>query len=399
MKKISILSLVCMLAACGGGSGGSSTSYHKIDVVRAGTAGTVTEGAAESNSVLTSMVSEIGVATDGSTVNIGRSPFTYNGKTYDSYKLDNVKFASADEGFGGEFQFVIDETTGEITHLYMLPDEEDDPEDEGMIFERVDYNPENKDASKQFTGQVNHNGLQDAVLTYNSLGSKMGLRYSDFGGIDIDVLDGWRPVFMGGYDVKKIEHEDIADDATFNGKATGSVIAIHNGEGTGEGLTLDADAKLTFNKNTGASELTAKFANWYDVKYTESGDDKTMVLNHYKGADDAFRMLSDTGNGVTLDNSVSQYEYNYQDVPNGATIEQINENSNNKEAIDRINSDIRYYGDNNVPYESVGIVQVRDCAGGVCGDVAVGFSDDPEDPLTMHRNDEVRMNLGFGAKR
>ena len=394
MKKILVLCAMCSLAACGGGSGGhKGDSFHEIEVMRAGSGvGTISAEAAESNAVVTSMVSEIGVATDGSTINIGRAPFIHNGKEYQSYKLDDVDFSFADEGFGGKLKFTIDDATGEITKFTVVADEEDETD---KVFER-------KNKTKEFAGKVNHKGWVDAVLTYDSKGKNVKLKYSDFGGFDIDVVDGWRPVFIGGYDVKKIEPNDISETAKFKGKAVGSVIAIHDGEGSGTGITLDSNAELTFDKNTGTSTLVAKFKNWYDVKYTESGDEKSIALSNYSNKDNAYRMFADTGKCVTLSNSdKAQYEYDYGDIhiDENTTVADINAAAA-KEDTNLISSDIRYYGDNKIPYESVGMIQVRDCANGVCGDVVVGIDRDAEeDPLIQRQNDEVRMNMAFGVKR
>lgn len=400
MKKFAILTSVLALTACGGGSGGGhsgavSGSEYNIDVIRAGTGGSVSVAAAESNDVVTSMVSEIGVASDGSVVNIGRGSFTYNDKEYTSYKLDNVRFTMADEGFGGEMKFDVDEN-GEITKFTILADDEDD-EDGDKVFERI--TDPNGEKTNKFTGQVRTEQLVDGILTYNSLGESVGLKYSDFGGIDIDVIDGWRPVIIGGYDVKRINPNNIEKNATFAGKATGSVAEIRNGEGSGTSITLDGDANLTFDAHSGASELRATFDNWYDMKYTENGNDKSVVLNNYTNENNAYRMLDDTGNGITLNDAV-QYEYDYKDVDMTGIhdVDELNARVD-KEAINRINSDIRYYGDANVPYESVGIVQVRDCANGICGDFATDIDFDNNDRIIPDRNPEVRMNLGFGVKR
>jgi len=357
MKKLTILTSVLALAACGGGSGGSSGGSSIVTPTPIARMGTVTQNAIDSNAAVTGMVSEIGRATDGSTIdvdNVSRSAttrFTYNGKEYESYKLNDVNFIMADEGFGGEMTFGVDETTGEITSFVLLPDEED-PEDKGMTFERAGYDPNDAEKSKQFTGQVNHNGHQDAVLTYNSLGKDVGLKYSDFGGFDIDVIDGWRPTFAGGYDVKKIDTQDISNDVTFTGKATGSVVAVLGGEGSGVALPLDSNANLTFNKNSKTTTMTASFDNWYDVEYTKVGNDTGNVA-FTNGKNEDFYLIGDTqGNGRTV--SVT-------------------------------GEDVRYFGDNNIASEAAGIIQVRDCNGKTCDN---DYDNTPE----------VRMNLSFGVK-
>lgn len=309
------------------------------------------------------------------------------------FNLKDVDFTMADEGFGGNMKFDVDEKTGEVTKFIMLADEEDDTD---LVFNRIGK-------SNKFSGKVNHEGWQKAKLTYDSLGKELGLRYCDFGGFDIDVIDGWRPVFIGGYDTKKIEPRNIVKSETFTGKATGSVVSILDGEGSGRALPLDANAQLTFDNNTGASELIAKFNNWYDVKYTENGDNKSIVLKNYTNSDTDFRMLRDTGSGVTISNADGvQHEYNFENhipVDEFSTIESLHASADDEE-LNFINSDIRYFGNNNIPVEAVGIVQVRECADNRCGDVITGIDTSrPDNQIDMRRNDEIRVNLGFGVKK
>ncbi len=323
-----------------------------------------------------------------------QTPLTDLQQKTEVFNLKDVDFTMADEGFGGKMRFNVNEQTGEVNEFIVLADEEDD-DDDNKVFVR-------DGTSNEFTGRVED--WDNAKLKYTSMGKDLGLRYSDFGMLEINAIPNWRPVFVGGYDTKKIEPHNITNSETFTGKATGSVASILDGEGSGRALPLDADAKLTFDKNSGDSELIAKFNNWYDVKYTENGDDKSIILTNYTNEDTDFRMLRDTtGNGVTISNADGvQHEYDYRhDIPldEHSTVASLNAAAEDED-VNRINSDIRYFGDNNIPVESVGIIQVRDCADNRCGDVITGIDTTrTDDQIEMRRNDEIRLNLSFGVKK
>ena len=95
MKKLSLLSLVLALAACGGGSGGggSGGGSHGVPYARVA----MTPEARASNKEITQMASEILVATDGGSPVVQRSgTASYQGKKYTSYRLDDVKFFTAE---------------------------------------------------------------------------------------------------------------------------------------------------------------------------------------------------------------------------------------------------------------------------------------------------------------
>lgn len=96
MKKLSLLSLVLALAACGGGSGGGGSGgggSHGVPYARVA----MTPEARASNKEITQMASEILVATDGGSPVVQRSgTASYQGKKYKSYRLDDVKFFTAE---------------------------------------------------------------------------------------------------------------------------------------------------------------------------------------------------------------------------------------------------------------------------------------------------------------
>ena len=115
----SVLSALA-LVACGGGSGGSGTGASDLRQVI-----TPDSQAAQSNAAVTSMASEILVAKDGSVVTpaLGRSgSANYNGKTYTSYRLDDVDFKIGGED--SKLKFEVD-SKGQIIALTKL-DRSDD---------------------------------------------------------------------------------------------------------------------------------------------------------------------------------------------------------------------------------------------------------------------------------
>ena len=380
MKKyVSLLSLLVLTACATGGNGPD----ERFRVASSSKFLYATEQAADSNKVITPMNSEV-VVCNGTcpahldritgTPSHARVSLTQQGATELAvYDLSDVTFTMADEKFvpGEEsFTFVIDNTDangsrGKIIGIDRGFGKEDSfPEgEEAVLVRRREY--------ATFDGYVNDKASEEAednwkkaTYTYKSWGSDK-LRFSDFGTLTINETGEngktWNPVFIGGYDAaKKIDPKTVASQTVeFSGTAAGFVSAISAGEDSGTSIGLkDTDAKLvlTVDGNTATSELNAKFNNWYDVAYTETGDTKTIVLSNYQGMED-YKMLTpaDGDGNVTIGDA-------------------------------RVNSDIRYFGDNEKPSEAVGIIQVRDCNGGVCAGAT--------DPTP-----EVRMNLGFGVTK
>jgi len=305
----------------------------------------------------------------------------------EEFDLNNVIFSFADEGFDGKLKFVMDENnTGEIKAINLLPDEEDlaeDPNDPGLIFTRI-----NK--THGFGGQVNtEQGWVDGVLTYNSLGKDMKLKYADFGYFDIDVIDNWRPVFAGGYNNKKIPTNDITTSTTFTGRAVGSVMARreHLDEMYEDQtqLPLDAPATLVFDKeNNKTTRLTANFANWYDIVYTENDvNGKSITFSNYTDTPLATKKIVD---GHETDENITINNYYKLESDNGSSFVIDNSaqlHNDHDEYFDPVESAISYFGDNNIATEAAGLIQVNDCQGGECNDA----------------NNVLRMNLTFGAKK
>lgn len=437
MKKYIILTSLIVLTACGGGSGGSPTGDPARP--RNTTSPIVSDKTYNSNKNVTSMVSRLLISNDSAKRTLARtSTVQYEGADYKEYDLSDVKFAVADESFetdgmkliiepetkeiialdmdfGAEpgyptiYKYVRDEN-GKITSLEPVSEEEatdaemhpekylvrtssNDNEFIGFVNFSDDEDDENNNENNNQNNNENQNTPGDEELDganwvqtkvkYNSLGQlseKHKLRYSDFGNIEIAALPGWRAMFVGGYDIKQIEPQNIDTEKTFNGHATASVVAIKKGTGTAIALD-DKNASLTF--KDGESKLSAEFDKWYNVAYSEEYDEngnainKTATFTNFKNdGDDKFRMLSDTKD----DNG----NYISDTAANGLVMTAVTnteQHGSNIETFDSIRSDIRYYGDNGNPSESVGLIQVRDCDGKQCG----------------NNHDEVRMNLGFGG--
>ncbi len=408
-KYISVIAVLVVAGCAGGGSGPDG----RFQVSSASRYVQATEAAAESNKELTGMNSEIVICdgacpshlrTIGTPSRARSSSVQQGGVNLTVYDLSDVKFDFAEEGFGDTFTFVVDSDKKIVAIDMNIPEDEINTDNvdgytadynitkkNGKIyFNRNDDNTfsgffndnryaENENNNQENNNQVNNNQENNneqeidgsnwelAKYTYASKGGDMGLKYSDFGNIGIHEnknttnTDDSRLVFIGGYDdAKKLDsvNQDITQSDKFEGFATGNVTAIKNGEGSGKSLNIDGAAQLTFDKTTKETTISAQFGNWYDVVYTEDADTKKIELSNYQGSDD-FKMLTAENDGtVTITDT-------------------------------GIDSDIRYFGDNDKPSEAVGLIQVRDCNGAECTN-DYGTADDP--------NKEVRMNIGFGVK-
>lgn len=94
MKKYLLLTSVFALAACGGGGGGHSGSGITPGPV---TRAAVSNAAVESNGHVTSMASEILVQNGTGAIEVRSGSVNKDGKTYTSYRLDDVTFRFAGE--------------------------------------------------------------------------------------------------------------------------------------------------------------------------------------------------------------------------------------------------------------------------------------------------------------
>ena len=384
MKKYIILTSLLTLTACGsnlngGGVGAPVRVTTSIPYMMA------TPETIASNAQITPMNPEIDIChnctaprPDSDRVAIRN----INGTNFTIYDLTDVSFIRADTGFDGNIKFNVDPDTKRIIGIVM--------DDESLV----------RQNNNTFAGLVNtDNGESiDGTLKYTSFAKSknMGLRYSDFGKVQVFTGDNETPyktyVFVGGYSdtPRQIQNEDIdsEQELTFNGYATGTVTAVR--DGLGHVLNLDTsnnanddDKVAVLNFNNGTTTLTAKFDNWYDVQHVKSDDQEHVIFSNYVDTttdingnsvdDNTFRMISDT-----LDTSFTLDNHEYNEYDNGAPTETI---------VNSLNSDIRFYGNNGNPSESVGIVQIRDT------------SNYNVDMNNYETHDEVRMNLGFGGKK
>ena len=376
MKKLTILISGLALASCGGGGGGGQPSERVRVTPNEGYLSATLEAVA-SNEEVTDMVSEIAICTENcesprqDAVRVSTKEI--NGKKFNIYDLNDVDFVFAEEGFGGKLQFKVDPTTKQIVSI---------------IFDEDEENPLVRDTTdNKFRGIIEND---DAALTYSSVAKReeLGLRYSDFGKFEVEAdhigADGKLVgVFIGGYDVKKIDPNTVHTAMTFNGRAVGGVEAVRAGQGSGKSLILDTSnnakesdkiATLTF--DNGTSTLNAKFDNWYDVKHVKSNMDEYVEFSNFTNTrDDAadFRMISNAGDDAFALRNHPHTEYE-EDVP--------------QEDCKSLESDIRYYGDNGTPREAVGLVQIVDR-----GTENANYDERGEN----FNENQVRMNLGFGG--
>ncbi len=268
MKKIAILTSVLALAACGGGSG----HHHDGTPVTPGANNpatvpgdkTIGDAARASNREITSMASEILIAKDGSLPNIARDAtgsVNHNGKEYTAYRLDDAKFVMADIPDEDDPDIAVKFTTdadGKIIGTDML-----------LWGENIKTR---REEGNKFS--FNENGVSAIFETKMGKGDAMGMKYSDFGYVDVDWSEDGETVnehfaIAGGYDVMRIEAENISGEKTFTGQATGNVSA------NDAPMAVETDdATLVF--KDGVQTLNMNFDNWYNVTVT-SADGKNNI--------------------------------------------------------------------------------------------------------------------------
>jgi hypothetical protein len=209
MKKLTLLTSVLALAACGGGSGGGGSASTPSGGYVAPRAA-VTSSVAASNSEITSMASEIVVASNGSApISVVRSATTSSGGvTYTSYRLDDVKLFTAENLDTSGHSYVnleVNENTGEIDAVKVVMggeensivrDTTDTTTFAGPIFEyvkdgkdkaefRVVDSGQDMDALNALATQNNLSGGHwnriDERMVFGTYGADVDLQYSDFG--------------------------------------------------------------------------------------------------------------------------------------------------------------------------------------------------------------------------
>ena len=348
MKKYFILTSVLALTACGGGSGGGSISGM-----------TDYERAAQSNSVITGMVSRI--QSGDSYNNLSRSATTHRastngGSVSGTVYLDDVLFESGDKEYGDEsenfkMRFHVN-ANGKIDGLHTIDDGEEE------VIGRV--GDENRFFKQDETEEVS--------VSVALLGRERGLKYSDFGFLTIDGVEygesenDIRHFVMpiaGGYEAKNITDTMNADGLTnnvvFNGIAVAGV-GEPNTFVAGERLTLrDNNATLTFDKETGNEILAAHFAGYTDSETGIQYNDWYNV-EATKYADGDAKIAFSTPEGRT--------------IPTGFEATGSGKVQNNS-AEHRLSVGFNYYGDSaNNPNEATGIIHYQ-CEG--CQPLLMGF--------------------------
>ena len=212
MKKLTLLTSVLALAACGGGSGGGgSGAAVSTGGGYVAPRSAVTSEVAASNSEITNMSSEIVVASNkNSPVSVVRSATVNNGGvTYTSYRLDDVKLFTAENLDTSGHSYInleLNNNTGEIDAVKMMVggeesgriarDTTDTTTFAGPIFEytldgedkaqfRVVDNGQDMAALNALATQNNLSGGHwnrvDERMIFGTNGEGAGLQYSDFG--------------------------------------------------------------------------------------------------------------------------------------------------------------------------------------------------------------------------
>ena len=367
MKKILLLTGICILSACGGGGGSTPISGGA-------TAGKPAEGRPNinedsfpretriSNSQVTSMLSQIFI------------PKGNVGDGYNMYTLQDVKFISSEDTPTDEdyITFGVNDKTGVIENL-IIHDDTDTitmERDRDNIFNIPGYkyqiaymsNGEPKVwTSKIFLtkitdkaalrdeiiGQMTDENIpadkKDAILANFDKGewgsylltstfqyvSKNGLQYSDFGYNTTKVSDGQLfdyDVVAGGYTIYQIPADKIASQSlTFTGKAVGT-ISYTNTEGKqiSEISTDNNATKLVF--DNGKETLTMPFNEYYTVTVEKDGNTSNIKFTDWKGTDSKFKFTNET---ATPDNAWIMY-YGKDNNPSEAvgTIEHSEDSAN-----------------------------------------------------------------------
>ena len=119
MKKIALLTSILALTACGGGGGSGGSNADRTRPFDSGRI--VSNETYNSNRNVTSMVSRLLIARDGSGRTLARSGST-DFPDYDEYDLSDVNFNLADEGFGGIIRFGVDKNK-KIINFSLIDDD------------------------------------------------------------------------------------------------------------------------------------------------------------------------------------------------------------------------------------------------------------------------------------
>ena len=363
MKNLLILTSVLAVAACGGGSGGDGGIPRPAFVP---------QSSIDSNKELTDMVSQVLVATDGTTLT--RSGTTnYNGKEYRVYDLNDVVLKTP--AFADDFTRVNKMATltfsvenGEIKGIFI-----DEPQAWGTDGIRLERDNNNKFAGNGVFGGELEVTLSDAEYESIARASEdgaaltrdsMGLRYSDFGVLRAHTQfdDNGTPVdeiaelyFAGGYNIgeKQIDmHEKPGASVILNGRAVGEVnLGYESADGSISLYTNDAELEFVDGKTNVSlpffivgddGSVTDK--QWYTVNATINS-----IFNENNPNTNVTSLTFTDGDNI--DDAYAAYRFSsgneYEAQPN------IVVEPGGSGAVIR-DGFINYYGDNDTPTEAVG---------------------------------------------
>lgn len=377
MKKILLLTGICILSACGGGGStpisGGATAGKPAEGRPNLNDHLISKDARESNYALTSILSQIFIPKDNED-NVLTSPsggaraatdVKISGKDYTAYNLEDIKFYVSDELPSDDMYvtFGINES-GAIDSLYMHDgDEEMSPErisntnkfkmflykyqisdwqSDVFLSEiedrkklRTELQKQMEDdglSAKEQTELLSHFDNQRGIWLTTEINSeiklfgkevgKHGLRYADFG-YDIMTIGNSttadNTIIAGGYEVLKIPVTQIANQKLqFSGKAIGNIsYKDTDGWQSSEISTGNNATVLVF--DNGKETLTMPFNEYYTVIVEKDGNDSNIQFTDWKGLKD------------------SKFKFN-------------------KETAKSDDAWIMYFGINNKPSEAVGTV-------------------------------------------
>ena len=438
MKKYLVGMSVLVLAACGGGGSGGlvasgTDGNYTINVVRAGTVdGAVSNDVAESNSNVTGMVSQILKASNGATINVGRSAtnIQHNGVTYtESYDLSDVDFNFTDEGFGGMVRFHVDGDK-KITHFDILDDETLLTVIDDNLYVESDNGELSINSNNELVG-ANGTLTYDSttgIYTYDSSNNNLDGTYIVHNGkiLEADPYDGpYRQVGNKLYALNRFNR--TGDDGfTFAGNFTTTNNEQVSGTLTYNSSGKDMDLKYSdfgYFQLASANDVNrpVNVIGGYEIKQIETlpTAEKTFTgravasVISVLGGENTGTVFDPNDNGGTIyGNATLKFkngsekltaEFNdwYNVSYNNGTVKFDGAGKNIPAAYQLLSTDVdargniipdgeishdfRYYGDNGTPAEAVGLIQVRDCDGAGCN----------SDYNSHH---EVRMNMSFGVK-
>ena len=437
MKKITLLTPLLVLTACGGGTGGGYNAPNAIVNPSDSLTAEQRAAAIDSNKKVTGMNSFVVVGGKNPTINTNSRAASSGVILSDGgirYDLSNVHlhtttftedYINPDEGA----DIILGIKEGKIESLSFIGPEHFG--EDGVVGKRNDEienfsgiatvtfkeevfedtgNGEKHQVFDEYGNPVYKITTSDVEfgLTYNSFGDDFAnnaLQYADFGEILIkNTEEESNEYFAGGYSAKKINLDEgnvkIEKDITFSGIADASV---HGSTGYDENLPeqhtektkslRDEHAKLVL-MTDGKSTLNANFANWYDVSVDFTKEGKVSGIDFYNLKPDSDKDL--VFSTWDKDESGSFTDINYHETHVGKEQQYI-ANSDTLEDTNVIrNGFIEYYGDGTNPAEAVGVIKYAESGGSAYMD---HFVDSEGNERDIFKHKGIIFNMGFGLKR